>query len=309
MLDVRTLIDIYHGIGDQAREDWCITLLMSIGAEQPTRTRRFLAEMLYHLAVRAFADFRIALAERAATRAMQLFEALEGVQAPETVEAVHLLANIQRATFQGELAEHSYRRALEGYQALAMNDEAVGTMVDLGKVYRDSGSYALAQYMFESALERLRSSTSASNQTLASCLGNLAELYYKTQRYELADQTYAKALQTIADEPQVGERPWLLHGRALLKYHLGEYTDAARLYREAKALWVTDRGEYHPFVSTVASNLGLVHWATGAVGEAVAAFAEVEELRDREMQRILAVGSERKRVAYARNLQSDLQLV
>jgi CHAT domain-containing protein len=95
----------------------------------------------------------------------------------------------------------------------------------------------------------------------------------------------------------------------MLKYHRGEYDEARRLYEEAKRLWTEDLGKDHPFVATATANLALLHWAKGEAVDALAAFMEAEGLRDREMQRILAVGSEKKRAAYARDMQGDLHKV
>src|SRR5262249_4821094 len=162
-------------------------------------------------------------------------------------------------------------------------------MIDLGKAYRRPGAHAVAQKMFEAAIGELRQTPGHDPQHLASALGNLAALYYEDQQYGLADQTYAEALEAIRDAGPLGERPWLLHNRAMLKYHLGEHGEARQLYEEAKRLWSEEHGTDHPFVATTAANLALLHWAQGDAGRALDCFAEAETLRDHEMQRVLAV--------------------
>ena len=179
-------------------------------------------------------------------------------------------------------------------------------LIALGKVYREWRHYPIATKMFVSAIERLQKEPGRATQRLVSALGNLAQLYYENDQHDLADQTYRQAPAALDATERGGDRPWLLHNQAMLHYHLGRHDEARRLYEEAKQLWVEAHGVDHPFVATVAANLALLYWAIGEPGPALEAFAETNTLRDREMRRVLAVGSERKRAAYARELQSDL---
>ena len=311
LLDVAALADVHREQGDEARADTLMNLLLSIGGASPARAHRSLAEMLRALATTAFGDFRLDLAERLGARAVELLEAIEGPQAPDTLQALHLLANVQRATGHTEAADRAYHRALSGYEALQLHDEAVTVLIDLGKVYRDEGSYPLAEEVLRRALEHLRRAPGRDHQGIASALGNLALVHYEAEQYPRADAAFAEALAEVQQDTgrRFGERPWLLHNRAMLQYHLGQHDAAWDLYEEAKRLWTEEEGEDHPFVATAAANLALVHWARGDVERALTSFAEAERLRDREMQRIIAVGSETKRAAYARELQGDLHKV
>jgi CHAT domain-containing protein/tetratricopeptide (TPR) repeat protein len=310
LLDITQLADLYRDMGDDARADALMNLLLSIGGEKPPRSHRVLAEMLRTLAASAFEDFRLDLAERLGTRAAALLEAIEGPHAPETLAMLHLLGNVHRAGGHRDAAEQAYHRARSGYEALGKRDETIAVMLDLGKVYRDAGAYPLAEQVFRGVVEHRRDAPDGDRQRIASALGNLALVHYEAERYREADATVGAALAALEGDPNpYGERPWLLHNRAMLKYHLGEYDVASELYAEAKRLWTDERGEDDPFVATAASNLGLVHWARGDPDQALASLAEAEALRDRELQRVLAVGSETKRAAYAQHLQSDLHLV
>ena len=310
LLDVAQLAELYRDMGDDVRADAQINFLLSIGGETPARSHRVLAEMLRDLASRAFGDFRLDLAERLGARAVALLEAIEGPQAPETLAVLHLLGNVHRAGGHREAAEQAYHRALSGYEALGQRDQAIDVMLDLGKVYRDAGAYPLAEQVFRGIVEHRRDGPGENRQRIASALGNLALVHYEAERYREADATLDAALAALEGDPNpYGERPWLLHNQAMLKYHLGAYDVACTLYEEAKRLWTEERGNDDPFVATAASNLGLVHWARGDADRALACLAEAEALRDRALQRVLAVGSEVKRAAYARDLQSDLHLV
>lgn len=310
VLDITSLADLYRAMGDESRADTFTNLLLSIGGGKPGRSLRFLAEMLQMLATQAFKDFRLDLAERLTARAVTLLETIEGPKTSETLAMLRMLGNVYRASNHREAAEQAYQRAREGYQALGDNDAAIAVTVDLGKLYRDAGAYPLARTLFRAALDHLRSQSLVDHQDVASVLNNLALTHYGAEEYSAADTAYAEALSEVQqDSRPYGERPLILHNRAMLRYHLGAYDEARDLYEEAKRLWVEERGRDAPFVAWATHNLALVHWARGDLSGALSAFAEGEALRNREMLRSLAVGNETRRAAYARELQTELYKV
>ena len=242
-------------------------------------------------------------------RAIELLDALEGPFAPETLAAVQLVANVQRATNDNERAERGFRRALDGFEHAGRPDLAVVVSIELGKIYRERRAYPLAEMVLTDTVARIRAAAVPDASLLASALGNLAEVHYQSGRHELADETYAAALDVLVDAESDIERPWLLHGRGVLNYHLGRYTVARDLYDEARRIWTATNGEDHPFVATVTANLALTHWALGDLARALASFQTAARRRERELRRILAVGSERKRLLYATSAVADLHIV
>lgn len=309
LLDLSELVRVLLAKGDQERVDQVLNHMLAIGGSTPEPSHRFLAEMLSALAETMFADFRLDMAERTASRAVELLEALEGPHAPETLRAVLMLGNVQHATNDFDAAERNLRRALDGFDAERQTDDAIGALIDLAKLYRSRGAYPVAERLLSDAVSRLRQAPESHRQNLVSALGNLAESYYEVGRYDLAERAYDEALDAIRDPDSEWERPFLLHGRGLLAYHLGRYRQAGELYAEARRLWAERLGPEHPFVATALANLALVHWATGDVEQALDAFSESAATRDRDLRRILTVGSERKRLAYARQMLSDLHKV
>lgn len=290
--------------GDQARTDQLVNHALRIGGMESRPEHRNLAEALQYMARSAAGEARIDLIERLNARAVELLEALDGPSAPETLSAVHALANAQRANHDLDHAERSFQRALRGFEALGDRDTAVAVSIDLAKVYRERGAYDVAEAVLTTAVSQLREGASPNRLELASALGNLAEVYYEWQRHEVADATYAEALD--ASDESSDDYPWLLHGRAVLNYHLGRYEAARDLYERAHALWVENEGPDHPYVATTSANLALAHWALGDTDGALAAFEEAAERREIEMRRVLAVGSERKRLLFAANATGDL---
>jgi CHAT domain-containing protein/Tfp pilus assembly protein PilF/Flp pilus assembly protein TadD len=303
------LVAIYLDKGDQEGADRLVNHALTIGGATPQPEHRFLAEILGRLSQIAFGEFRLDLAERLGARAVALLEALEGPAAPETLKAVHMLANVQRATHDLDHAEQNYRHALEGFERSGDPDTAVTVSIDLAKIYRERGAYRLAEMVLDNAIKHLREMATPDPSLLTSALGNLAQLYYEAGQHERADGAYAAALDAIKDAKVDVERPWLLHGRALLNYHLGRYETARDLYAQALGAWIEKKGADHPFVATTSANLALAHWAVGDTDRALAAFEAAADRRERDMRRILAVGSERKRLLFATGSLDDLHKV
>lgn len=309
LIGLSGLVAIYLDKGDRERADRLVNHALTIGGGSPQPEHRFLAETLSALSQIAFNEFRLDLAERLGARAVDLLEALEGLAAPETLKAVHMLANVQRATHDLDHAEHNYRRALEGFEEAGDHDTAVAVSIDLAKIYRERRAYPLAEAVLDSAVKHLRELPAPNPSLLASALGNLAEVHSAAGHHEQADDLYATALETIKDATADLERPWLLHGRALLNYHLGRYEIARDLHAEARRIWIEKHGEDHPFVATVTANLALAHWGVGDTERALDAFQTAADRRDQDMRRILAVGSERKRLRFATGSLDDLYKV
>jgi CHAT domain-containing protein/Tfp pilus assembly protein PilF len=311
LLEIAGLVQIYWKTGDEPRADLLLNYLLSLGSASPSPAHRDLAEKLRQLLKTAFYDFRLDLAERLGVRAIELLEATEGPNAPETLDAIHEVANVYRAVGNRESAERAYHRARSGYEARQMPDKAVAVSIDLSKLYREAGAYDLAARLLDAALKYLQGTSTRDSQQIASVLGNLALTHFEAGSYQEADAAFAEALSEIDRDPNqhVIDRPWIFHNRALLKYHLEDYRSALDLFREGKQLWTDQHGPDHPFVATTAANLALVHWAMSSDDLALASFQEAEALRDHDMQRVLSVGSEKKRADYARELQADLHKV
>jgi CHAT domain-containing protein/tetratricopeptide (TPR) repeat protein len=308
LLDLHGLAAIYLLTGDETRVDRLVNHVLTIGGDTPGPEHRALATTLTELARITLGESRLDLAERLGTRAVEILDAIEGPAAADTLAAVHMLAIVQRATHDLDRAEQNCRRALDGFANLDNPEPAVTVSLELGKLYRERNEYQLAEVVLMDAVARIRAAATPDGGLLASALGSLAELYYESGRYELADETYAAALAL----PEAGadlERCWLLHGRGQLNYHVGRYDAARDLYEEARSGWIAAKGGDHPYVATVTANLALTHWARGDLDRALDAFEAAARRRDRDLRRVLAVGSERKRLQYATRSLEDLHKV
>lgn len=300
------LIELLLERGDERHVDEMIDWLLRVGGERVGAAQHATAIALLQLGSAAFERAQLGLAERIATRALGLLEAIDGAAAPQTLRALQLLARVHAEKGNFESAEQGLLRVL-GMPGIEPKRTAQ-LLIDLGKSLRahGPGSYPAAIGMFERAIRLLREHGTTDPQGLASALGNLGQVYFLGDDEQRADALYLEAL-AQGDASALGnEYPWLIHSRALLHYHLGQYDAARNGMQQALRVWRRRLGASHPFVATTLANLALVQWARGDFGSAQRAFAMAQRMRASGFQRTLMVGSERERLEAAREQQSEL---
>ncbi len=296
---------LHWQIGDVAKADCFANILLSIGGENPTQAHRNLASILKMLAEGALNRFMLGLAERFASRSRFFLKTLDGPQSPATLEVQVLLAVVRNAQNDTKGAQQILLSVLSSYEALGMPAETTTTRVELAKVYRSLNSHDLARMLLETSIDEMKARAETPHHDLLNAMGNLALVFYESGDYKSADQMFLLAIEE-ADKTGDIDRPWLIHNRAMLHYHLGHYVEASDLYAEAKREWLEQRGDRHPFVATAAANQALVAWVSGDASTALAAFTEAERIHEPHIQRELAIGSESQRTARGRALQADL---
>jgi CHAT domain-containing protein/tetratricopeptide (TPR) repeat protein len=305
LLDLNDAVRLLLDVGKPKAADDLLNVMLKAAGSAPQATHRNLAERLLNLALATFANHRLDVAERCAVRALQFLEALEGEEAPETLRTVHLLGNIQRATADLDAAERSFKRALAGYQKTGAIGSAAAVMLDMGKVYTQRGAYELAAKLLGSALAHFRAQSGDNSPDTVSALGNYATLYYEWGKYPKAREFFELALKAVPPDRQ-SDRAWLVHGMAMLNYHLGDYDVASRHYSEALDIYIGLHSQDHAFVATTAENLALCLWAKGDMEGALRSFRHAASVREEQIRRTLALGTETKRIRLAKTLLADL---
>lgn len=291
------------------RLDWLVDYLLTAGGDPPDPSMRFLADALKALAERAHDAFRLDLSTRLLRRAVDILTVCEGADAGPTLDARRLLAIAQRAGGDLAHARDALQAILDAQVRVDDVAEACQTRIELGKVFVDLGAQPLAAEILERAIEELRALPRPSASQLASACGNLAILHYHAGRIEQAEARFEEALDVLSDTPQNVERPWLEHALALLKYHTGANDEALALLESARTRWTALHDPRHPFVATCAANMALAHWSAGRRTQALDAFRLAHEVRDLTLRRELALGSEARRLACARQHLPDVSKV
>ena len=305
LLDAAKLAQLYLNFSDQTRTKQLVALLLGIGGTTPGKQHLSAANWAIKLGETAESVGELSIAERLAVRAGEIFRTVLGANDTQTLAAIDLLARIQAKKLDFTSAEKNYLFLLTAYSDQKELSKRANAAVQLAKVYRERKSYPAANEILTRTIDELRAKGADPNG-LASALGNLAELYFDADKPAVAESKYGEAFAAIKDEQESGERPWLLHGRALLRYHLGKYELAQRDLEEARDLWAKNWSKEHPFVATSEANLALIAWARNDAASALEHFSQAAKLTERQLQRTLTIGTEQQRLAYARGHQDEL---
>ncbi|MGK7940457.1 MAG: tetratricopeptide repeat protein [Crocosphaera sp.] len=158
----------------------------------------------------------------------------------------------------------------------------------LGEVYADrvqSGKALDREQEFILAEDYLKKALALQTkfkqeESLASSLNNLAELYHFQGRYSDADPLYLKALELITillgdNHPDVATS---LNNLAGLYKSQGRYSDAKPLYLQALELRKKLLGDNHPDIATSLNNLAGLYYYQGRYSDAESLYLQTLEL-------------------------------
>jgi len=148
-------------------------------------------------------------------------------------------------------------------KATSGEDLAAATLLaDLGDLYIDLGRYDDAAAMLEQALGVMEHYGDGVNSlALAGSINELASVYRRQGKYDLAEPLYERARQIRIknlgpDDPEVGQS---YNSLAILNWNMGNFVEAERLYKEALAIWENAYGTDHSDVAKGLNNLALLY--------------------------------------------------
>jgi tetratricopeptide (TPR) repeat protein len=169
----------------------------------------------------------------------------------------------------------------------------------LASLYAAMGDHAALPLSCQ-ALEIRRIALGEHHPDYATSLNNLAELYQAMGDHAAALPLFHQALEI--HRTALGEHhphyAASLNNLAALYEDMGDHAAALPLYRLALEISRTALGEDHPDYATSLNNLALSYAAMGRASEALPLMEQAASINDRMIGQILAIGSERQRVAY-----------
>jgi len=165
----------------------------------------------------------------------------------------------------------------------------------LGRLRHSQDRFAEAKELYKHGLELLET-TEAPATDVASLLGDLATVYQREQQWELAKQTYERALAIDRsvlgdDHPRVASH---LHNLAIVAENMGDLRRAESLFRDAIARDEHAFGSQHPDTAKALGNYGLLLLREERLGEAEFLLRKALDIR------LNIYGPDNFNVAYAR---------
>ena len=163
-----------------------------------------------------------------------------------------------------EEATPQLEAALELRRGASGADDVVSAamLADLGDLYIDRGLYNEAEAMLTEALAVMdRHGDQADNLELALSINELASVYRRQGKYDLAEPLYERALniRMAALGPEDPEVARSYNSLAILNWNRGNYAEAERLYKQALDLWEKAYGSDHSDVAKGLNNLALLY--------------------------------------------------
>jgi serine/threonine protein kinase/Tfp pilus assembly protein PilF len=168
-------------------------------------------------------------------------------------------------------AEAPLQQALHIAQAdFGSSSAEVGrTLWELGVLRHQQGREPEAKELYLQSLQTLESAN-APESDISNVLDDLATIYAREHQWQLAKQTYERALRIDQrvlgdDHPRVATR---LNNLAVVAQNMGDLKQAEALYRDAIARFKVAFGDRHPQTGGAVGNYGLFLQREGRLTEA-----------------------------------------
>jgi serine/threonine protein kinase len=182
----------------------------------------------------------------------------------ELGRALYLLGELDRA-------EAPLQEALRLAQSElgAASPESGRALWALGLVRTQQDRFVAAEDLYQRSLDILETAQAPATN-VSQVLDDLATVYEREQRWDLATQTYERALSIDrrilgSDHPRVASH---LHNLAIVAQNMGDLKRAESLYRDAIAGEERAFGSQHPETAAARGNYGLLLEREGRLAEA-----------------------------------------
>ncbi|HYO92007.1 MAG TPA: tetratricopeptide repeat-containing protein, partial [Pyrinomonadaceae bacterium] len=292
---------------DEAIEHCQRVLLINetaLGPEHPD-----VATSLNNLALLHKTKSEYAKAEPLYLRALAIREKTFASEHPAVANSLSNLAELYRAKGEYAKAEPLYLRAL------AINEKMLGpehpfvatVLNNLALLYRAKGEYAKAEPLYVRSLAIREKTLGGEHPLVAISLNNLALLHNMKGDYVKAEPLYQRAL-AIRETAFGNEHPDVaqsLNNLALLRHMKGEYAKAEPLFLRALLINEKALGPEHPEIANSLNNLALLYEAKGEYPRAVEVQMRGQEIRESNINAILATGSENQKQLYLNTLAGE----
>lgn len=203
-------------------------------------------------------------------------------------------------------AENFYKKACSLEERLRSPSLAT-TLYRLGQLYIIQERYDMAETVLKRSVEIYESVIGKQHYTLAVVLAELALVYTKTKNYEKGQALYEQAL--LISEKQLGKEhvgtATIIYNMALLYADKKDYDQAIALQK--KAIDIYERGLFaSPILSVFNNKLSEHFQLRGNVDEAIRYKIVANDLREKNIEQYLYIGSENQKIRYLTGIENDV---
>lgn len=244
-------------------------------------------------------------AEAYRLRALKILERILGPDNPDFANELTQLASLYRQKGDYLKAIDTYLRALRIFEkAQALEGYVVAAMLgDMGSIYYLQGDYRSAATYAERSRATWEKLLGPDHFHLEPSFAFLGRVAYDAGDYVKAEAMFQRALdlREKALGPDDPGLPTRLRDLAMLFSTIGDYAKAEALYRRALSIY-QKTGTNDPKIKDTLFGLGRLYAAQGRKAEAIQFQTEASESEERYVSLNLALGSEREKLAFLRNV-------
>jgi tetratricopeptide (TPR) repeat protein len=241
-----------------------------------------------------------------ATRARALARQRLGPNHPLYATSLSNLAVFCQAIGEYAIALPLCRRAAEIRRAALgeKHPDYAASLNTLAVLYQRMGNFSDALPLCRQAAEICRNVLGEKHPDYAQSLNILAVLYQAMGNLSDALPLCRQAVEirrTVLGENHPHHAQGL-NNLAVLYQAMGDHTAAFPLCRRAVEIYRTALGEKHPDYANSLNNLAALYAATGRPSEALTLMEQAASIDDRTIGQVLAIGSDRQRIAYLKGV-------
>ena len=251
-----------------------------------------------------------AAAEPLYLRALAIREKTLGPDHTEVATTLNNLALLYREKGDYAKAEPLIRRDLAiTEKRLGPNHAfAAPSLINLARIHELQGSDDKAEPLYRRALDIQEKVLGPSHASLGMTLNRLGQLVAQknggdpAQAEALFHRALATLEKTVPDHPGIAAS---LSGLAALAERSGDRAQAEQYYERALAVQEKVYGPVHPEVAQSLERLAVLSRSNGDAARAVPLLARAYDIRERQLDHNLVLGSERQKLAYLKLFADD----
>jgi tetratricopeptide (TPR) repeat protein len=306
---LNNLASLYYAKGGYEKAEPLFQRLLAVrekvlGSEHPD-----VAQSLNNLAALYYAKGEYGKAEPLYQRALAIREKVLRSEHPDVAQSLNNLAGLYREKGEYGKAEPLYQRALAILEKEhgPEHPDVATSLNELAMLFYAKGEYARVEPLYQRSLAIREKVLGPEHRDVATSLNNLAGLYREKGEYGKAESLFQRLL--AIDEKVLGpghpDVAVALNNLALLYRGKGEYGEAESLFQRALAILEKVLGPEHPDVAGPLNNLAWLYEAKEDYPRAIEYLVRAQEIRESNLNAILATGSEEQKQLYLDTLSVD----
>jgi CHAT domain-containing protein len=189
------------------------------------------------------------------------------------------------------------------------NPDLASFLLNLGRLYVARGELEQAEAPYQRSLAIREKLMKPDASGIAAVHSALAAMYQEWADLPKAEASYARALAIY----QKGNAPadtiaTTMHNLAVLHVLQRDYDTADAQFARVLEIRRTVLGPWHPSVASTLEAVMILNWVRGRPNDAARSEREANEIFDRHLTNVLAVGSERQKLLFVETLRENTDI-